>query len=136
MEANKLLEGIIVDVEATKSAEANSINTDDLLNYLRSIDTDSFEPRPEIELEGIKHTNQVNLELLKIQNAFQIEVFKSVITVGANACRAFMIMNGGAAIALLAFLGNIWNKSSTPDASKAIAISLAIFCVGVLASGL
>ncbi|MDK4215887.1 hypothetical protein [Pantoea agglomerans] len=136
MDAKKLLDAIIKDVEEVKESSVTAIETENLLAYLRDIDVDSFDDRPEFDLEEMKHTNQALLEEYKIKNAFQIETFKSVITVGANACRAFMIMNGGAAIALLAFLGNIWEKDSAPAASKAIALSLAIFCAGVLASGL
>lgn len=136
MDAKKLLDGIITDVEAVKESNAKAVDIENLLAYLHGIDVNSFKDRPDFELEVMKQTNQTSIEEYKIKNAFQLEAFKSVITIGANACRAFMIMNGGAAIALLAFLGNIWNKSSTPNASKAIAISLAIFCAGVLASGL
>jgi hypothetical protein len=46
-----------------------------------------------------------------------------------------MIINGGAAIALLAFLGNVWNKDSSPDVLSSILGSLLIFCIGVLCSG-
>lgn len=136
MEAKKLLEGIIADVESAKSSNSKLIEIDNLLNYLNGINVDSFGERPDFELEALKHTNQFSLEEYKINSAAQLETFKSVIAVGANACKALMVINGGAAIALLAFLGNIWNKTSTPDAGKAIAISLAIFCFGVLASGL
>ncbi|MDF7650770.1 hypothetical protein PUG42_19750 [Erwiniaceae bacterium L1_54_3] len=136
MEAKKLLEGIIADVESAKSSNTKLIEIDNLLNYLRGIDVDSFSDRPDFELEALKHNNQFSLEMFKINSAAQLETFKSVITVGANACKALMVINGGAAISLLAFLGNIWNKTSAPEAGEAIALSLAIFCFGVLASGL
>nr|WP_310616674.1 hypothetical protein [Pantoea cypripedii] len=135
MDARKLLEGIITDIEAVKQSNATAIEIENLLTYLRGINTDSFNEKPDFELEGMKHNNQSAIEMFKVNNAIQLEAFKSTIAVGANACRAFMVMNGGAAIALLAFLGNIWNKSSNPDASKAIALSLVVFCLGVLASG-
>ncbi|WP_146109220.1 hypothetical protein [Pantoea ananatis] len=136
MEAKKLLEGIIADVVAAKSSNTKLIDIDNLLNYLNGIDVDSFSERPDFELESLKHSNQLSLEIFKINSAAQLETFKSVIAVGANACRALMVINGGAAISLLAFLGNIWNKTSTPKAGEAIALSLAIFCFGILASGI
>ncbi|MCV5009362.1 hypothetical protein, partial [Escherichia coli] len=49
---------------------------------------------------------------------------------------SFLIMNGGAAIALLAFLGNIWNKNSSAEAASAIASALYLFCGGVVLAGL
>lgn len=135
MDAKNLLDGIIADVISAKESEARTVDIDNLLNYLKGIDIEKFKDRPSFELENFKHSKQYEIEVFKIENAAQLEAFKSVITVGANACRAFMIMNGGAAIALLAFLGNIWNKNSTPDAAKGIAISLGVFCFGVIASG-
>ncbi|QHP55028.1 hypothetical protein EH203_14975 [Pectobacterium carotovorum subsp. carotovorum] len=136
MDSEKLIQNIINDVENVKSGGSEAIQIDSLLNYLEKIDTTNIKKNQEFILEGFKHQNSTELEFLKIRNAFQIESFKSVISIGANACRTFLIMNGGAAIALLAFLGNIWNKDSSANAAQAIAMSLVQFCVGVIFAGL
>ena len=50
-------------------------------------------------------------------------MFKSVVEAGINALKSSMIINGGAAIALLAFIGNILKE---PKASSVISVS----CIG------
>ncbi len=135
MNSYELLEQIKHDVSAVKNDGMDSIPVDNLLNYLSEIDVSESTESNEVALEGIKHSNSTQLEILKIENIFQIESFKAVINIGSNACKTFLIMNGGAAIALLAFLGNIWNKSSTSEAASSVAGALFLFCIGVVLSG-
>lgn len=136
MESKELLEKIKADVNDAKLKGNESIQLDNLLAYLSDIVLDNEKVQEGIRLEGVKHQNSTELEILKINNSFQIESFKAAINIGANACRTFLIMNGGAAIALLAFLGNIWNKESSVDAAFAIATALSLFCMGVVFAGL
>lgn len=52
-----------------------------------------------------------------------------------DAMKAGMIINGAAAIALLAFIGNIWPDAKHMEAVGALADVLIYFCVGVALSG-
>lgn len=136
MNSTELLNHIEKDVNEAKRNGIEVIPIDNLLNYLSNIDVTVEADENEITLEGLKHQNSTQLEILRIENNFQIESFKAAITIGANACRTFLIVNGGAAIALLAFLGNIWNKNSSNEAATAVAAALMFFCVGVVLAGL
>lgn len=136
MNSSELLELIKKDVSDVKQNGSETIPVDNLLHYLSEIDVTEQPEANALTLEGIKHQNSTQLEMLKIENNFQIESFKAAISIGANACRTFLIMNGGAAIALLAFLGNIWNKNSSTEAASAIATALFLFCGGVVLAGL
>lgn len=136
MNSSELLNQIKNDVNEAKSNGSEVIPVDNLLNYLSGFDVTVSDQQNEINLEGYKHYNSTQLEILKIENNFQVESFKAAINIGANACRTFLIMNGGAAIALLAFLGNIWNKSSSTEAASAVAAALFLFCGGVVLAGL
>lgn len=135
MNSSELLALIKKDVSDVKQNGAETILVDNLLNYLSEIDVTEQPEDNALTLEGIKHQNSTQLELFKIENNFQMESFKAAISIGANACRTFLIMNGGAAIALLAFLGNIWNKSTSTEAASAIATALVLFCMGVVLAG-
>lgn len=135
MSSKELIEKIIADVEATKQQGYENISTEKLLSYLENSKT-SEGYNHDYQMELLRSDNTANIEIMKMDHAANLEVFRSVITVGANAAKAFMIINGGAAIALLAFLGNIWNKESTPTAAASISDSLLLFCVGVLCSGI
>ena len=61
------------------------------------------------------------------------QMLRSVIDYGRDALKAAMLINGGAAIALLAFIGTIWSSESDPETVQSLAWSLAMFCFGVLA---
>lgn len=57
---------------------------------------------------------------------------------GENALRSVILINGGAAVALLAFIGSIWVesvKNKDIDINKLL-ISMAIFVAGTLFGGL
>ncbi|MEN0629458.1 hypothetical protein AAIG33_18770 [Phytobacter ursingii] len=136
MNSADLLDLIKKDVVAAKESGVEAIPIENMLNYLSNINVENEDENHAIVIEGVKHQNSTQLELLKIENNFQIESFKAAINIGANACKTFLIMNGGAAIALLAFLGNIWNKSSSTESATAIAAALVLFCGGVLLAGL
>jgi hypothetical protein len=53
---------------------------------------------------------------------WSLESFKALIQFALAAIRGVVLINGGAAVAILAFLGNIWSKD---PASHAAAIALA-----------
>ncbi len=66
------------------------------------------------------------------KNAFilgKIEEFKSVISLAQTALKIPILINGGAAIAILALIGNTWSKNSL---STDLAKSLLFFSFGVL----
>src|SRR5690349_6461424 len=54
--------------------------------------------------EAAKQDRQIEADMDK-------EMFKSVLESGHNALKAVMLINGGAAVAFLAFLGNLLTKS-------------------------
>lgn len=65
-----------------------------------------------------------------------VETYKSLITISTEAFKFCALANGGAAVAILAYLGNIAGKAgNTPDMRGAMAAFLAglVFCgVGML----
>jgi hypothetical protein len=68
---------------------------------------------------------------LAVWQAERIELAKSVILTAQNALKSAMLINGGAAVALLAFVGHVWK----PDGSTlliSIAGALYWFVIGVL----
>lgn len=92
------------------------------------------------ELEQWKAQHQSNLAQYAAENALNQEMFKSVILAGQTALKSCVIMNGGAAVALLAFIGSVWNKSTDIEVLKLLLISMILYVAGVLcgvvASGL
>jgi hypothetical protein len=68
-------------------------------------------------------------------SALILETFKVVIASGQNALRAAMLVNGGAAVALLALLGNIVTKTESDRVLKGpLPVALLFFGLGVFMS--
>ena len=68
--------------------------------------------------------------------ASSLEMFKSVIAYGQMALKGAMWINGGAAVAILALIGNLWGKVSDPLAIFYLVNSVTMFASGVLVAGL
>ena len=75
-----------------------------------------------------------NLEHYKAQQLFDVEMFRSVIGYGQAALKSAILINGGAAVALLAFIGNIWAKGVRPDVADSLTNGIVLFASGVLAA--
>lgn len=73
-------------------------------------------------------------ELIRRTTDVYLESFKSSVRHGENACKALMLVNGGASIALLAFLGNTWDKMHLPGTLYYIGLSMLAFGFGVFMS--
>lgn len=66
----------------------------------------------------------------------ELEMFKAVIESGKTALTTVMLVNGGAAVALLAFIANMAAKVDSPIKLYAIAGALMWFVMGVLLAAL
>ncbi|HVA11938.1 MAG TPA: hypothetical protein VNF99_01695 [Stellaceae bacterium] len=63
---------------------------------------------------------------------WNIESFKALIQFALAAIRGVVLINGGAAIAVLAFLGNVWSKDeSIRAAARTMQLPLSFFLSGV-----
>ena len=83
--------------------------------------------------EEVKHINASSLEHIKYQQAGQLEVFKGAIRFGEIALKSSLLVNGGAAVAFLAFIGTLWTGSKeNPQSILHLAGPLMMFVWGVL----
>lgn len=108
-----------------------AIASDNLIAYLDDVIASPSEDITEAQLEHYKAQLQVWVEENKRGHASDLEMFKSVITSGQNALRTAFLLNGGAAVAILAFLGKLSDHHT--DKIPLFASSLIIFVSGVLA---
>lgn len=76
------------------------------------------------------------LERNKQHHEWDVEMFRTVITPGQHALKSCLLINGGAAIALMAFAGHRVEQASPSIPIRLIANSMAMFVAGVLAGGL
>src|SRR5665213_2734132 len=83
-----------------------------------------------------KYRNSVEEWKVQIKSRYdwQLESFKSLIQFALAVARGIILANGGAAVAILAFLGNIWAKEpKAHDVAKAITEPLSLFLIGIAA---
>lgn len=62
----------------------------------------------------------------------KVASFESVISTSQNALKSILMLNGGAVVALLAFVGATWDKFTNPDMAKTLLIAMVLFNFGVL----
>lgn len=122
---------------ALKEAEASGLTTiqtstlhsifDDVEKQLT---TTPSQPHP-LELEKFRSDLASSLAYQEHVHSWNLEGFKQVIALGQSTLKSIMLINGGAAVALLAFLGNLINRSGPSSNVVAFADSMRMFVIGV-----
>ncbi len=119
-----------IEIEAIRDQGTAAIYTDNLINYLKNIE-ESPEPTTTPEgLEEYKAHLQNWVESNRHQHESNMEMFRSVISSGQNALKSAFLLNGGAAVALLAFVGHL--AEFKPALVSKFASGLLPFVLGVL----
>ncbi|MCP1418478.1 hypothetical protein J3D47_002721 [Pseudomonas laurylsulfativorans] len=112
-------------------ANSESIQCDNLITYLEQvIATAPGEPGPD-QIEQLKAKLQIMVETEKSHHASDLEMFRTVIQSGQNAVKTALLMNGGASVALLAFIGKLTEVQQARI--PVFAEPLTFFVLGVLA---
>lgn len=130
---------VIVDL---KNEGQESMSVDSFINYLdelennienyRNFSRNKFESQ--LALHRAEHER--NLAHYDAQQQHALEMLRSVIGNGQAALKSALLINGGAAAALLAFIGNIWTKDIATAAVAPLTNSIIFFAFGVLSAAL
>ncbi|WP_273453293.1 hypothetical protein [Nevskia ramosa] len=118
-------------IEDVKSKGTAAIYCDNLIAYLREVESS---PEPEltlIEIEKYKADLQSAIEVSKHTHEGQLEAFRAVINAGQNAIKSSFLLNGGASVALLAFIGHL--AQFKPEKVATFGSCMLPFAFGVLA---
>lgn len=126
-ELKEIIEGI-----RTKGNE--TIQCDALIEYLASVENTASADPTALQLEQFKAQLQGQLEVAKRVHEGQLEMFRSVITSGQAAIKTGFLLNGGAAVAMLAFIGHL--AQHLPGKVHMFALVLAPFTFGVLSGAM
>jgi hypothetical protein len=117
-------------IEDIKSKGTAAIYCDNIIAYLNEVQN-SPEPDPTpLDFERYKADLQNWIETKKYEYEGSLEMFRSVITSGQGAIKSSFLLNGGAAVALLAFIAHLaeYNAGKVPE----LAACLLPFAFGVL----
>lgn len=104
--------------------KGQSINPEALLDALESI---SVQASPDRDFLLANHAYE-----LDYARETSLEMFRTVITTGQSALKATMLLNGGAAVAMLAFVGKLVEYKTAFTAQ--IGFAVLMFAFGALAS--
>ena len=122
------MKAMIEDIKAKGTA---AIYCDNLIAYLNEVENaPEVEPTP-IQIEEYKADLQNWIETNKRDHEGRLEMFRSVITSGQAAIKSSFLLNGGAAVAMLAFIGHL--AQFKPEKVSAFSACLLPFAYGVLA---
>lgn len=89
-----------------------------------------------VDIAVMNAQNESALREYDAENQKQIEMFRATITSGQAALKSAILINGGASVALLAFIGNIWTKGTLQEAVDSLTLSIGLFAGGVLAAAI
>jgi hypothetical protein len=78
--------------------------------------------------------HQSNLATYSAQSASGLELFKSVIEMAKTTVTSLILINGGSAVALLAFIGHLASAGNPPIPISSFAKPLLYFVIGVFAA--
>jgi len=131
METREAIDKLKSDLAAIKAQGLDTIPIDGLENYLSGLEKDAT-----ASLESRKLDYQGILAGYDAKVKFDIELFKSVIEAGKEALNAALIINGGAVIAFLGFLGSMLSKGGAEALGLKLTVPLCSFGFGVLAAAL
>lgn len=92
-------------------------------------------PRSDEQLELLRaqFTDQLNDNQRQFES--NIEMLRSTIAISHLALKSSILINGGAAVAMLAFMGGAWSSLPSQSAKTGIALALSMFVYAVLVSG-
>lgn len=133
-----IIENAVLQVNQTGQ---KVISIDALLHMLVSLRSHAGEETkqpldPVILTAHWKNENDRNIAQYNAQSAAALEMFKSVISYGQMTLKGALLINGGAAVAMLALISNLWGRVLDPFSMYHLAKAVTLFGTGVLSAGL
>lgn len=136
MNTKEVLETVKKAVLDVKQQKQDVISVDAMTHYLETLIIDTEGQESETSLAAFHAEHNAKIEEYKADQLHDTEMFRSVINFAGSALKSAMLINGGAAVALMAFIGNIWTKVTAVAAVTSLTNSVFYFAFGVLAAAL
>ncbi len=129
MEAKEVIDDLRSALKEVEDLHKDTVSIIALNKYLSEL-----EKRSDESLEFRKMEHESSLAYYNAQMTDRIEMFRSVIEAGREALKAVVLINGGAAVAALGFIGAIFSRAAPSALGLGLASSLLLFGSGVLAA--
>lgn len=131
METKEAIQKLKTDLVALKERGQEQVKILALEQYLTDLEHVATE-----SAEWRNHQHQSSLAQYDAQATSDLEMFKSVLESGREALKAVLLINGGAAVALLGALSYVVSRDGSQELGLGISVSLADFGGGVLLAAL
>ena len=119
-------------IVGAKSRGIVTIPCDTIIAHLDRVLESPYAEPPAVEIERYKAMLQTQIiDASRSEHQSELEMFRSVITSGQAAMKSSLLLNGGAAVALLAFIAHLAQHS--PAKVSVFAECLLFFALGALA---
>lgn len=136
MDARSLLREMEADIEAAEDEGVTEITLKKFKSYLEGFteyvkeeeEKDALQTQRDLAFYEAKHATKIacyNARVNRISDGFQ-----AVITIGQGALKSGALINGGACVAILAFIGNVVTKNTSMISG--LSSALMIFGFGLL----
>ncbi len=142
MKNGELVKAVRSGVKTLRDKGHDAISLAALDAYLERLETLTRGEPSQLDQQALRQAQaELDFRLAEYKRVSDegLEMFRSVISTGLSARRDSMLINGGGAVALLAFAGHLVTKADTADVGDAgsavasLAIPLVWFLGGVLA---
>lgn len=113
MKASEILQAIKSTIASSKNNNVQHISIDSLEAYIAHLEELSKKTPDDVAaggaaMEAYKADLNSWVASRQQRHEFNLEMLKATITTGQTALKSSLLINGGAAVAMLAFVGNMW----------------------------
>ncbi|MBX9848319.1 MAG: hypothetical protein K2X64_03430 [Rhodocyclaceae bacterium] len=142
MKATDVVELLSTSIESARSAGTASVPIERLqlfVNEIKNLVKDAGDSNLALtdgDLEHYKAKLNAWIAEIEFQHEQSLEMFRSVMSSALAALKTVLLVNGAAAIAMLAFIGNIWATSKGTPVISSAACAVNWYVSGVLMAGL
>lgn len=134
MTAQQLIQAYRTELKKAEAAGLTAIQTSTLHSIFddleKRLSAGLAQPHP-LEIEKFRSDLAGSLAYQEHAHNWSLEGFRQVIALGQSTLKSMMLINGGAAVALLAFLGNLITRSGYSANVHTFADSMGMFVFGV-----
>jgi hypothetical protein len=127
MESNEIISDFRAQLDAVQNAGQQQVEVAALRSYLDALERDAHSSQ---EFRNREHAGMLAHYSAKTQHS--LEMVKAVIETGKSALDALLIVNGGAAVALLGVMSNLAGREGGASLARYLSLPLLQFGVGVL----
>jgi len=139
MKASEIVEILRNAIAATKESGVENISLADLEAYAARLEktaaaTPDDMAAGEAVMEKYRADHKEWLSSVQQQHENSLEMLRSTITVGQSALKSALLINGGASVALLAFIGTVWSSNGAEPVVGCLAEAMLHYVAGVLSA--